>query len=254
MKINSVSTYSFKSQLNNNTDRVSISNPFLYTLAPPNPKKEISNNSFGLFVGISALAAVAITLFNVRKKNLVPESAVELLDPTKGLNKIKFSKTAEYLKKKFLYPIKATMEGDDKFLYSDKLKSGLILTSKSATEAKTATNALCEHAKAIGIYCMEIPPNLKRNCRIKWVYKALEEAQRYNKKSNNDFVLINIGNIGNLADQKIAKATNTKVEEKLRSINKHTYPGIIWTGWTDVPEAVPYFYNNAPVLITKLVD
>ena len=84
--------------------------------------------------------------------------------------------------------------------------------------------------------------------------KAIDDAKKHYEESNGEYTIINIGNISNLANLKISKVKFTKVEEKLGEINKQTYPGVIWIGWTKEWNSLPYFYNNAPILITKLVD
>lgn len=234
--------------------KVEISNPFLFQTDPTKKMKEMNNNSLGITVSLLAVAAVAGMLLNLRMKNIIPESLIELADKNAGLNKLKYTNTAKFLKKKVLYPIRAAMEGDEKYIYGDKLKSGLILTVDNKNEGKKVINALVEHAKEIGIYTMEIPANLKRNGRIKWVYKAIEEATNYHRITNGDYTIINIGDISNLANLKISKTKFTNVEEKLRQINKQSYPGVIWVGYTDAGNSLPYFYTNAPILITKLAD
>lgn len=254
MNVTPVNTLAFKSAIPAGSKRVDISNPFLYRIDENAKPKELSSHSFGLTVGGMAVAAVILTLLRLRTKNVVPESIVELANPNIGLNKINFPNAVKFLKKKVLYPIKAAMEGDEKFIYGEKLKSGLILTAENAEDAKKTIKALTEHAKELGIYCMEMPQNLKRNGRVKWVYKAIEKAKEYHTASNGDYVLINIGDISNLASLKISKSQNTKVEEKLLNLNKETYPGVIWAGWTNEASSLPYSYNNAPVIITKLVD
>ncbi len=254
MRISSVNYSAYNSKQPAFEKRVEISNPFLYQTDPSYHSKELANNSFRVTVISLAVAAVAGSLLKLRMKNIVPESIIEIADKNIGLNKLKYKNAARYLKKKLLYPIKAAMEGDEKFIYGDKLKSGLILTAQNATEGKKAISALLEHAKEIGIYTMEIPPNLKKNGRIKWVYKAIEDAKEYYKTSNGDYTIINIGDISNLANLKISKTKFTNVEEKLREINKQKYPGVVWVGYTDAGASLPYFYNNAPILITKLVD
>lgn len=234
--------------------RVEISNPFLYQSDPSIKMKDLDKRGLRITVSVLALAAVIGTLMKLRMKNIVPESVIELSDPNLGLNKLKYKNMAKFLKKKVLYPIRAAMDGDEKFIYGDHLKSGLILKAPNAAEGKKTINALVEHARELGIYTMEIPSNLKKNGRIKWVYKAIEEAKNYHQTSNGDYTIINIGNISNLANLKISKTKFTNVEEKLREINKQSYPGVIWVSYTDAGNSLPYFYNNAPVLITKLVD
>lgn len=256
MQITPVTTQIFRgqTQVQTQTKRVEISNPFLFNLDSSKKQMKRHDNIFRLTVSTLALAAVAGTLFKLRMRNIVPESIVEIADKKKGLNKIKFPNAAVFLKKKLLYPIKAALEGDEKYIYGDKLKSGLILTSENPADAQKVISAITEHAREIGILCNEMPPNLKKNGRIKWVYKAIDDAKKHYEESNGEYTIINIGNISNLANLKISKVKFTKVEEKLGEINKQTYPGVIWIGWTNEWNSLPYFYNNAPILITKLVD
>uniref|UniRef100_UPI0040266F00 hypothetical protein n=1 Tax=Candidatus Scatousia sp. TaxID=3085663 RepID=UPI0040266F00 len=68
------------------------------------------------------------------------------------------------------------------------------------------------------------------------------------------FTIINIGNLDNLVDLKIVKSKNSAIEDKLIEINKNVYSGIVWTAWTNNTKSIPMYYNNLPVLVTKLVD
>lgn len=217
---------------------------FLYY---PKPKENHNSMNFLKVLGALAAGAVAVTLFNL-KRNKVPLSVVDIAGSDAGLNKVNFRRTALELKKKILYPIKTGSTGDSK-----NFKSGLILSDTKDKPLTDILAAFCEHADNLGIKSVTIPNNLNKPSRRRWVFNEIETAQK-EYKSSGKFTIINIDNIDNLIDLKIVKAKNSAIEEKLIEINKNVYSGIVWAGWTNNTKSIPMYYNNLPVLVTKLVD
>ncbi len=242
MKVQRI-TFGSKSQIQQTPTNTSRSE-FLYY---PKPKENHNTMNFLKVLGALAAGAVGITLFNL-KRNKVPLSIVDIAGTEAGLNKINFRRTALELKKKILYPIKTGSTGDSK-----NFKSGLILSDTKDKPLKDILAAFCEHADKIGIKTVTIPDNLNKAARRRWVFNEIETAQK-EYKSSGKFTIINIDNIDNLIDLKIVKAKNSAIEEKLIEINKNVYSGIVWTGWTNNTKSIPMYYNNLPVLVTKLVD
>ena len=235
--------------LNNNTNQVpeqKIRNEFLYY---PKQKedKNISPMTFVKILGGLAATAVAITLYNL-KRNKIPMSIVDLAEDSMGLNQIQYKRTAKELKQKILYPIKAGLTHKHK-----NFNSGLILSDTKDKPLKEVLSAFCEHADELGINTAELPDNLTKADRRKWVFKAIESAENLYKETK-EYTIINIGNLDNLIDLKIVKAKNSEIEEKLIEINKNVYSGIVWTAWTNKTKSIPMYYNDLPVLVTKLVD
>lgn len=221
-------------------------NEFLYY---PKTREDKKSNviTFGkVLVGL-AIAAVGVTLYNL-KRNKVPLSIVDIPEADAGLNKINFRRTALELKKKILYPIKTGQTHKTK-----NFNSGLILSDKKNTPLTDVLAALNEHAEKLGIATMQIPDNLNKAERRKWVFNAIQTAEN-NYRKNKQYTIINIGNLDNLIDLKIVKPKNSAIEDKLIEINKNVYSGIVWTAWTNKTNAIPMYYNDLPVLVTKLVD
>ncbi len=218
---------------------------YLYYPKPEDDKK--AKTIVFKFLGTLAAIAVGVTLFNL-KRNKVPLNIVDIADSEKGLNKINYRRTALELKKKILYPIKTGTTSRNK-----NFNSGLILSDKKDAPLKEVLSAFTEHATELKIRTKEIPDNLNKADRRRWVYNAIEEAEQHYEKTK-QFTIINIGNLDNLVDLKIVKSKNSAIEDKLIEINKNVYSGIVWTAWTNNTKSIPMYYNNLPVLVTKLVD
>jgi len=224
----------------------STRNDFLYYPKPKEDKKFNTVIFAKVLMGL-ALTAVGVTLYNL-KRNKVALSVVDIAESNAGLNKIKYKRTALELKKKILYPIKTGRTGKNK-----EFNSGLILSDKKGTPLTDVLAALNEHAEKLGIATMQIPDNLNKAERRKWVFNAIHNAEN-NCKKTKQFTIINIGNLDNLMDLKIVKPKKSAIEDKLIEINKNVYSGIVWTAWTNKTNAIPMYYNDLPVLVTKLVD
>lgn len=242
--------------------------PFLYTAKPHNGLRKEDNNRFKAITASLALIAVAVTLINLKGRKKLPESIVELAEKSKGLNKLtKYEKTVSELKEKIIYPLKAINLGDNNIAKSKKLKSGLIITNSHKDGLEELTSALMEHFKELGIETKDISEittrinskgetvhrNIRRNERIKWVYNQIQNAKK-SFEEEGKYTVINLGDIGKLTDLKIIKSQKSNFEDMLSNLNGKTYPGVIWTGWTTKTNSVPLFYNDLPVLITKVMD
>lgn len=271
MRINRVSSISFRSSAENNRGtKTKITDPYLY-LVDTNAKKskQIKASNVPWLVGSLALAAVGATLWRLSRGRFVPESVVELTDKSIGLNRIKgFDKNVQELKSKVLYPIIATMKGDKSFFQNERITKGILISSNGNTKVvKEVYDAFYQHAEKLGIKCIRMPmedpkvyninckhPQMKwtQSKRIKWVNEAIEEAKEY-YKTTNEFVIIFFGDFAKLTKMKINKGKNiSKIEEKLASINKEKYPGIVWAGWTDKQTSVPLYLSDMKSLISKL--
>lgn len=245
MKIQRISFGSYSNNKNITTENLGSNSEFLYF---PKKKDEKNIKPLALKVfGSLAAVAVAVTLYNL-KRNKIPLSVVDLSDKDKGLNAINFRRTAIELKKKILYPIK-TETTNKKGTFN----SGLILSDTKDKPLKEVLSALSEHAEALGIRTREIPDKLNKAERRKWVFNTIKDSENHYKETK-QFTIINIGNLDNLVDLKIVKAKNSAIEDKLIEINKNVYSGIVWTAWTNNTQSIPMYYNNLPVLVTKLVD
>ena len=244
MKVQSVS---FGSNNNSNHQHTSAraGNEYLYY---PKIKEEKKIKSI-IWKTLGSLAAIAVgvTLFNL-KRNKQPLSIVDIPGKTMGLNQINYRRTAKELKKKILYPIKAGITHKKK-----DFNSGLILSDTKDKPLKEVLSAFCDHAYELDIRTKELPEKLSKADRRKWVFNTIEEAKEHYKNTN-QYTIINIGNLDNLIDLKIVKSKNSAIEDKLIEINKNVYSGIVWAAWTNNTKSIPMYYNNLPVLVTKLVD
>ena len=242
-----VQRVSFGSNNNSNHQRTSAraGNEYLYY---PKIKEEKKIKSI-IWKTLGSLAAIAVgvTLFNL-KRNKQPLSIVDIPGKTMGLNQINYRRTAKELKKKILYPIKAGITHKKK-----DFNSGLILSDTKDKPLKEVLSAFCDHAYELDIRTKELPEKLSKADRRKWVFNTIEEAKEHYKNTN-QYTIINIGNLDNLIDLKIVKSKNSAIEDKLIEINKNVYSGIVWAAWTNNTKSIPMYYNNLPVLVTKLVD
>ncbi|CCY62160.1 unknown [Clostridium sp. CAG:967] len=242
--------------------------PFLYTANSTREMRKEDNNRFKAITASLALIAVAITLINIKGRKKLPDNIVEIADKNKGLNKLsKYEKTVQELKEKIIYPLKAVNLGDKNVANSKKLKSGLIITHNQKEGLEEITCGLMEHLKELGIETKDINEittrvnnkgekvhrNIRRNERVKWVYNQIQNAKK-SYEEEGKYTVINLGDIGKLTDLKIIKSQKSNFEDMLSNLNGKTYPGVIWTGWTTKTNSVPLFYNDLPVLITRLTD
>lgn len=265
MKIHAVS---FKSAANAHAvENIAYSggiNPFFYTAAHREQKNNLWGNTFRLTTALLAAAAVLITLINIRGSKQFPKSIIELKGKNDGLNKLtKYRKNVEELKNVVLYPLIATIKGDNRFLKSNEFKSGIVITGKTVDEAKTVVEAFCEHAEKLGVRVIKAIPEKgadgklskfsSRTSRVKAVYNTLKDANRYYKETGK-YTVVNIDNISLLANLKSSKPKHSNFENFLRAFDKNTYPGVIWIASNPKSTALPYFFNNIPVLMTKLMD
>ena len=143
----------------------------------------------------------------------------------------------------------------------------MIITNSHKDGLEELTSALMEHFKELGIETKDISEittrinskgetvhrNIRRNERIKWVYNQIQNAKK-SFEEEGKYTVINLGDIGKLTDLKIIKSQKSNFEDMLSNLNGKTYQGAIWTGWTTKANSVPLFYNDLPVLITKLMD
>lgn len=224
------------------------------------PKKhqedEFNGSKFKKFLGVCAAAAVLITLFRIKGRKKLPESITELTDKTLGLNKVSFKRTAKELRNNFLYPLKAHLEGDKSIIKNKKLfKAGVILSDTDVSASKSVIDAFYEHAENLGIRCKRISQCTSRTKegKKKWVQDTIREAQE-NFKKGGQLTLLDIGNMDNLINLKIHKKINSSLENQLIEISKKAYSGVVWTAYTNRTKQIPMYYNNLPVVVTKLMD
>lgn len=244
MKIQRIS-FGIKSNYEVQQQESQVRNDFLYYPKRHDDKK--IRSGILKFLGTLAAIAVGVTLYNL-KRNKQPLSIVDIKGNTMGLNGINYKRTAKELKKKILYPIKTGLTHSKK-----DFNSGLILSDTKDKPLKEVLSAFCEHAYQLDIRTKEIPEKLAKSDRKKWVYNAIEEAEKHYNETK-QYTIINIGNLDNLIDLKIVKSKNSAIEDKLIEINKNVYSGIVWAAWTNNTKSIPMYYNNLPVLVTKLVD
>lgn len=237
---------SFKQNNNSQTSPTNNRNEFLY-YPKQKEKSKITPMTFVKVLCGIAMTAVGITLYNL-KKNKIPMEIVDLAEKDLGLNKIDYKRTAKELKQKILYPIKTGRTHKNR-----NFNSGLILSDSEDKPLKEIIEALSEHAEKLGIMTNNLPDDLNKADRRKWIYNAIENAKEIYKKRK-IYTIINIGNLDNLIDLKIVKPKKTTLEDRLIEINKNVYSGIVWTAWTNNTKSIPMYYNNLPVLVTKLVD
>lgn len=258
MKVLPVSFLNFKSQYNNPNSNYNLA--YLYTL--PETKKKNFLPQFAFLTGLTAIVAVAATLFNISGRKRFPYSIAEIADMNKGLNKLKgHEKLTETLKTDFVYPINAFLSGDKKMEF----KSGLILTGNSNNILKSVTDALNEHFAELKFKTIEIPHrtiktkdgksvsvDLKRNEINKHIFKEINNSQEIYKKDGT-YTVINLGNLDDLIDLKVVKSHKSNLEKLISNLSENSKDnGIIWLGWTDKQKDIPLFLSYLPVLIKKV--
>lgn len=262
MKISAVSINSFKSR--NINEQKDSNYPFLYSAARPQANTQIKN--FGIVTGLLALTAVGVTLYNLKHSQKFPKDIVELPNMEKGLNKITdFHKTVNDLKTKFLYPLKcAIMSGEEN---PKKFKSGVIFINESNTPTEKVMSAFIEHLNELEIDTIsinsidykssskgeKIPKELKRNEMVKEVFSLVKKSeQKYTDEGK--YTVINLGNLEKLTRLKAVKSQKSNIEQLLEDISNNKYKGVLWVAESKNHEALPLFFNNLPVVITKLMD
>ena len=209
---------------------------YLYTVDLAKQQSKEKAHKIKVATGLLALAAVLVTLFNIKGPKRLPYDIVDIPSTEKGLNKLEnFASTANELKHKVLYPLQCARKGDKHIEKSKMFKSGVILTDKSSTNLAEVTDAFMEHANELGINTVSIP----------------RKSKRINAK---EYTIINLGDIAKLTDLKVIKSQKSNFEAMLGNLNNKKFPGIIWAGWTTKTKDVPLFFNDLPILITKLVD
>lgn len=227
-----------------------------FACLPKNQPEAFNRHNFRKFLIGCAAAAVIVTLFRIKGRRKLPDSIVELGDKNLGLNKIPFKRTAKELKTSILYPLKAHLAGDKSIIKSKKhFKSGVIIADNDVASTKDVLDAFYEHAQNLGIRCRRISEcaSRKKENKMKWVKDAIKEAQETFKKEGK-LTLIDIGNMDNLINLKIFKRNNSNLENQLIEISKNSYSGVVWTAYTNRTKQIPMYYNDLPVIVTKLMD
>lgn len=230
-------------------------NEFAY-LPKEHKEDEFNRHKFRKGLIVCAAAAVIVTLFRIKGRKKLPESIADLADKNLGLNKVSFKRTAQELKTNFLYPLKAHQEGDKSIIKNKKMfKSGVIIADNDVASTKEVLDAFYEHAQNLGIRCRRISEceSRKKENKMKWVKDAIKEAQQ-TFKTEGKLTLIDIGNMDNLINLKIFKKNNSNLENQLIEISKNSYSGVVWTAYTNRTKQIPMYYNDLPVIVTKLMD
>lgn len=236
----------------NNSRQNSINTKFMYMPATHKDTAP-SLGKIALYFLTAAAAAVGITINNVGYMKKLPKNIVELADKNAGLNKInKYENIIESLKKHVLYPSMAILNKKEETLNPRKLKSGVILAGENAEELQKITDALIEHAKKLQIPTLTIKGK-NRAERAKWIYKNVKNANNHYNNTGAP-TIIDLGDLSIIAEMQINKSKISKVESFISEINRKDNPGIIWVSWTDKSKSIPCFYNNIPVLISKLSE
>lgn len=261
MKVYPVSSLGFKSK--NIKDRKDANSYYLYSASDTDLKPQ--NKRFGLIAGFLALSAVCATLYNIKHGKKLPKNIVELSDMKKGLNKINgFFKTTTDLKSNVIYPLKCAACGEKKV---KNFKNGLILINENDEATEKMMKAFLEHIDELDIDTVTIKrytykkneeghqtiKKLKRNEIVKEVFSQVEKAEeKYN--STGKYTVINLGNLEELTDLKAVKSQKSNIEQLLEDISSNKYKGVLWCAKSTNQEALPLFFYNLPVFITKLVD
>lgn len=223
--------------------------PFLYCGELPQTDKQLKK--FGITTAALAFSAVCVTLFNLKRAKKFPQDIVELSNMDTGLNKLKeFHKTIADIKTKFIYPLKSSALSGEK---AKRFKSGLILINENNEQTQVMMSALLEHLKELGINVVNLSGSTKRNELVKEVFKKVQQAEKlYN--SEGKYTVINLDNLESLTLLKAVKSQKSRIEQLLEDISTDKYKGVLWIAKSSNIEALPLFFNNLPVMITKLVD
>lgn len=233
---------------------------FLYTLPPRIEKPVEKKNNFLKMLAAFAIAATGMLVLvkgiSGKGKNFVAKGVEELSDQTKGLNRLtQFKQTVAEVKNKILYPFKALMMGDKRFLEPDRLKSGMIIASENTHEVHDFMKAFREHAKELGMNVVPCPyKKLKtKEAAQEWVYNTFQKAQEnYRKTGQHTFV--DVGKIDFLITPKNLKTPPENIEKMLEALSQNKYEGVFWSGWSNNTKNLPFYFDKNPILVTKLAD
>lgn len=199
-------------------------------------------------IAASLVAIIALSRFAARK--ITPRSVVEIADRSLGLNKKGINKEfAEDVKDKILHPLMTVKSGQWKRLFEGEFANGMIIAGE---EAEAHSKAFVEHAEKLGIQCFKIDSCIEGKQNILTnIYRAISEAEEVTRFNRKNCVIIDIGNLDKaltMSNSKSIKKDLSKVEAKLTSLPR----GIVWSGWTNNTEKIPYYYNNTPTEIFLL--
>lgn len=247
MKVHAIS-FGFKSK--RFQDKLENTNPFLYSGNIPQTDKQLKR--FGITTAALALSAVCITLFNLKRAKKFPRDIVEIANMDKGLNKLtEFHQTTANVKSKFIYPLKSAVLGNEKVKH---FKSGLIFINEDNKRTQKYVDAFVEHLNELEINVVNIANSSgKRNTLVKDAFNKVQQAEKL-YSDEGKYTVINLGNLQDLTSLKAVKSQKSKIEQLLEDISSGKYKGVIWIAKSDNIEALPLFFYNLPVMITKLVD
>lgn len=254
MKVLGVSFKSLNSNINDSNRcknyATTVNQHFLYQ-PKPKEKKPLAEKIFLASLLSIAAIAVGITLKNIGTFKKRPLSITDLPNSKFGLNKLDgYEKNIETIKKDILYPLCIISKKEEEALNLSKVKSGAIISGESADELNNFMDALVEHAEKLNISVINIKGK-NRNNKAKSLYKTIRHARKLLEQDKKPLI-INLGNLADYTELRINKSRMSKVEKALSEINPKDDLGIVWITWTDKPKSIPCFFNNLPVVITKL--
>lgn len=254
---------------NNFTASTFVENYDQYFLYNKKQKSKKDNNKllqqYSLATAATAVTAVTVALYNLGKRRKFHSNIVEVPDLARGLNVIKNHEEAiNFIKSKFIYPIKASDLGDNKIVKSKDFKSGLIITGKNKIDLRKISVALKEHFDMLDIDTVFLKQSLleenhgllssrrvKKNDLVKKFFTEAEKAkEKY--KNTGKYTVISLGRFEDYTSLKITKSTQSKLDDLVTSITPEKYPGVIWYGWTTESTSLPLYLSDLPVLIAKV--
>ena len=221
---------------------------FMYLPKEECEKDTLNEHRKEFVAGMLAILTAGTVLSAFFIKNTTPKNIIEIAGENIGLNKPEIgSEFTKYAKDKILYPIMSIKNG----FKNVKFPMGLITTGEAS---ESHSSALIEHAEELGIKCIKIKSNSKhKNKLISKVYKAIEVAKEHTQNNKSDCVIIDVGNIGNLFNMKkykVKKEDVSRIEKELTSLPKR----IMWSGWSESAEEIPYYYHLTPTKIYLLPE
>lgn len=245
MKVNVVSfTSSYKADF---SPEGRINRNYMYTTMPA--KEPQKSHKWEYIGGLLAATVALMSLRMFRGRNTMPKNITDIADKNLGLNKITgASRTVKQLTNDILYPMKAVQMGD-KALLSGDFKTGLIIADSNKEKAIELVDAFIEHAELKEIHCIKSKSNQKIN--IKTAKMLIDEAIKYNKETGS-CVIVNIGNLANTSKLYASKTEEVSMLEK--RIANDIPKGVLWVAHTSKVRRLPYFYNNLPVLVARIID
>ncbi len=251
MKIYKVSRLSSKNNIASGSSVPSpIQHNFFYM---PEVEKPHAKRNTVIALVLSAAIAVGFTIRNISRSARLKKSIVELANPNQGLNKLKgFEDNIKDFKKKILYPMAVINKGQVETLSYSRLKIGAILTGEDGAKLTEFSDALFEHAEKLGINVKRIKGK-NRSERAKWIYRNFRKAQ-IEYRTTGKPTMFDIGELEDLAELSINKPKKAKIEVFLESLNKLDNLGIVWVAKTSKPKMLPCFYNDLPVMISKVAQ